>query len=64
TGITFVYEMKKKYGASANDIARAFRAARLEAGALPDINDKGDFEAWVEEALALRAAIEAKLAAA
>lgn len=61
-GITFVYEMKKKHGASVNDIARAFRAARLEAGALPDIEGNGDFEAWVEGAKALREAIEAKLA--
>ena len=61
-GITFVYEMKKKHGASVNDIARAFRAARLEAGALPDIEGNGDFDAWVEGAQALRKAIEAKLA--
>ncbi|MGV3149427.1 NAD-glutamate dehydrogenase domain-containing protein [Rothia sp. 11273D007AR] len=61
-GITFVYEMKKKHGASVNDIARAFRAARLEAGTLPDIEGNGDFDAWVEGAQALRKAIEAKLA--
>ncbi|MBF0808916.1 NAD-glutamate dehydrogenase domain-containing protein [Rothia nasimurium] len=60
-GITFVYEMKKKHGASVNDIARAFRAARLETGALPDIEGNGDFDAWVEGAQALREAIEAKL---
>lgn len=54
--------MKKKHGASVNDIARAFRAARLEAGALPDIEGNGDFDAWVEGAQTLRKAIEAKLA--
>ena len=60
-GITFVFEMQKKYGASVNDIARAFRAARLEIGSLPDLEVNQDFQAWVEGAKALRAAIEAKL---
>ncbi|WP_237221311.1 NAD-glutamate dehydrogenase domain-containing protein [Rothia nasimurium] len=62
-GITFIYEMEKKYGAQINDIARAFRAARLEIGSLPDLEGNGDFEAWSKGALELRAAIEAKLAA-
>ncbi|WP_237232916.1 NAD-glutamate dehydrogenase domain-containing protein [Rothia nasisuis] len=62
-GITFVYEMQKKHGSSVNDVARAFRAARLEAGALPDIEASSDFDAWVKGSLALRQAIEAKLTA-
>lgn len=61
-GITFIYEMEKKYGAQINDIARAFRAARLEIGSLPDLEGNGDFETWSKGALELRAAIEAKLA--
>lgn len=60
SGISFVYEMQKKHGASVNDVARAFRAARLEIG-IPDIEGNGDFEAWVEGAQALRALIDQKL---
>ena len=60
SGISFVYEMQKKHGAPVNDVARAFRAARLEIG-VPDIEGNGDFEAWVEGAQALRALIDQKL---
>lgn len=61
-GISLVYEMQQKYGASVNDIARAFRASRLEIG-IPDLEGNGDFDRWVEGALALRARIEEKLSA-
>lgn len=54
TGITFFYQMQEEFGASAGQVARAFRQARQQMGSLPHIPYTGDIQDWAKQANNLR----------
>lgn len=48
--------MQEEFGASAGQVARAFRQARQQMGSLPYIPYTGDIQDWAKQAKSLRQA--------